>query len=283
MNFNFAKGLLKNADQIDPPGCVSTIVEHPNPLQCGKHPVEVGFVMEHRFAFFYWIKCKQELQRGRPSSLVSDDKQFTPPDLVTWDWHDDVGSESDYDEKELVKLNQSDESEVALFCWAGLSPINDGHIAPALWLNALRNVYVVQKQIQNCKDNDYVFKDRFGNEHHVFYFRSMRGFTKTFEKTNSKTGVIWDVDLDYFTKGSSFPDQFMPPMASKDITAVMSPDNPWISLILRDLKAVTIALEPKYTGGLSVSLDLYRQWESALFAVPLFNEKCRWRKGLIKG
>ena len=75
----------------------------------------------------------------------------------------------------------------------------------------------------------------------------------------------------------------MPPMASKDITAVMSPDNPWISLILRDLKAVTIALEPKYTGGLSVSLDLYRQWESALFAVPLFNEKCRWRKGLIKG
>ena len=71
-------------------------------------------------------------------------------------------------------------------------------------------------------------------------------------------------------------------MREHEIQALLLAKNPWMPLILRDLKAITIALEPKYTGGLSVSLELYRHWESALFAVPLFNEKCRWRKGLVK-
>ena len=76
----------------------------------------VSIVMEHRFAFFYWIKCKQELMYDRNTRTRINDDLFTPPDLITMDWHDDCGGECDYSEGELKRLNQQDEQEVALFC-----------------------------------------------------------------------------------------------------------------------------------------------------------------------
>lgn len=283
MNKKLAIKLLNRIGQVNPPGCESDFVDHPNPRYRNQQCIEVGFVMEHRFAFYYWLKCKQKLRQDRRTNDLIADESFTPPDLVTWDRHDDVGGECDFIESELRQLNQADEEEVALFCWAGLRQINDGHIAPALWLNALGNVYVIQKQRKNCKKHNRQCQDRFGNTHSIFYFRSLKDFAKTFEKTNSDTGVIWDVDLDYFTQGKAAADQrYTPPLDGDEIDAMLSPGNPWMPLILRDLKAVTIALEPTYTGGLSTSLDLYRHWESSLFAAPLFNKKCRWRKGLIK-
>src|SRR5690606_41165333 len=69
-----------------------------------------------------------------------------------------LGGECDFIEDELIQLNQADEEEVAFFCWAGLRQINDGQIAPALWLNALGNVYVIQRQRQDCKSENRVFK-----------------------------------------------------------------------------------------------------------------------------
>jgi hypothetical protein len=89
--------------------------------------------------------------------------------------------------------------------------------------------------------------------------------------------------MDYFTKGRSVADQqYTPALKGDEIRALLSLDNPWMPLILRDLKGVTIALEPTYTGGLSVSLELYRHWEAALFATPLFSKECRWRSGIMK-
>ncbi len=282
MNNELLNSLMNRVGCIDPPGCLSGFVEHPFVPYRKSVGVEVGFVIEHRFAFYYWIKCKQMLQQGWRTGQQVDDEGFTPPDLVTWDWHDDVGGECDFIEAELSQLNQAENEEVALFCWAGLRQLNDGQIAPAMWLNALGNVYVIQKQRKDCRSQNRSLIDRFGNEHQVFYFRSLKDFPATFERTNSRTGVIWDIDLDYFTRGRSVPDQCYTPALSGDtITAMLQSDRPWLPLILRDLKAVTIALEPKYTGGLSVSLELYRTWESALFSAPLFSSKCRWRKGVV--
>ena len=92
------------------------------------------------------------------------------------DWHDDCGAECDYDEGELKRLDQHNEQEVALFCWAGLRPLNDGHIAPAVWLNALGNVYIIQKQKNeyDCEDETCVVKDRYGNDHRIYYLRRQR-------------------------------------------------------------------------------------------------------------
>jgi hypothetical protein len=126
-------------------------------------------------------------------------------------------------------------------------------------------------------------KDRYGKKHNIFFFRSMKDFPRTFERTNSDTGVIWDIDLDYFTEGKVVADQrYTPALGVDAVQSLLSPANSWMQMILKELKAVTIALEPTYTGGLSISLDLYRYWESALFTAPVFDKKCRWRKGLVQ-
>lgn len=282
MNHDLALSLMDSLGCVDPPGCVSEFVEHPFPPYRHRRAVEVGFVIEHRFAFYYWIKCKRKLQGDHRTGETSDDEWFTPPDLVTWDWHDDCGADSDIVEEKLATLNQANEGEVALYCWAGLCQLNDGQILPAVWLNALGNVYIIQKQKRGCREENRSFRDRFGREHRIFYFRSLRDFPKSFERTHSHTGVIWDIDLDYFTQGRSVADQrHTPALAGQEIKAMLSSDTPWMPLILSNLKAITIAMEPEYTGGLSTSLELYRHWESSLFAAPLFSKKCRWRKGLL--
>ncbi len=62
---------------------------------------------------------------------------------------------------------------------------------------------------------------------------------------------------------------------------ILNPKKPWMRMILGDLKAITIALEPEYTGGLTPSLALYHLWEHALFTTPIFSEGCRWRNDLF--
>jgi hypothetical protein len=143
------RGLLSSflsnyGGQTRPPGCASEYIEHPSLGQKGS--AEVGFVIEHRFAFCYWLKWKREL--------------LAPPDLVTWDWHDDCGCPEDIIEKQLRSLDQKDEQEIAIYAWAGLRPLNDGHIFPAAWLNAIANVYIVQKQHRDCRRQNHIVEDR---------------------------------------------------------------------------------------------------------------------------
>src|SRR5580700_2688388 len=171
MRMPLAVELFRKMGFVEPPGCVSTVVERPFPGYRKRIAVPVGFVMEHRFAFFHWIKCKRELIHGQKTGLPVNDKDFAGPDLVTWDWHDDCGGECDFNENQLRRLNQESDQELALFCWAGLRSLNDGHIAPAVWLNSLGNVYIVQKQHRHCSSQDRVMKDRYGKPHHIFYFR----------------------------------------------------------------------------------------------------------------
>ena len=96
--------------------------------------------------------------------------------------------------------------------------------------------------------------------------------------------MIWDLDLDYLTEEEEVPDQQYTPMLSKRaITSLLSPRKEWMQIILCDLKAITIALEPEYTGGLSCSLELYRQWENIFFTAPLFSKDCDWKDNLFDG
>jgi hypothetical protein len=279
MNRSLAHALFKRIRCSDPPGCCTTFVEHPYPPYRKRTAVTVGITVEHRFAFFYWMKCKKELMCDRRTHTRWTDDKFQPPDLISWDWHDDYDGDSGYIEDELKRLNQRDENEVALFSWAGLQPNNDGQIGPALWLNALGNVYIVQKQHKDCKSQNHVLKDRYGKPHHVYYFRSPERLPNTFYKTNSQSGVIWDIDLDFFTQEKPMPDQpYTPMLTSREIRSLLSLRKEWMQLILRNLVAITIALEPEYTGGLSRSLELYRQWEKNLFSAPLFSEDCDWRE-----
>ena len=145
--------------------------------------VRLNVVMEHRFAFCAWIKLKQELLAEK---RLRDVASFRPPDLVSFDWHDDTGSPDDYDERQLKKLNQRKENEVTLFAWAGLPALNDGHIPPAVWLNAVGNVYIVNKQNWHYNfSRDETIVDRFGNEHQLVFRRTPKQFAKVFRETHT--------------------------------------------------------------------------------------------------
>ncbi len=216
MNRSFVLDILKRMPKVDPPGCCGTFVDHPFPPYRDRQSVEIGFVIEHRFAFHFWIKCKQRLMYdSRTRSRLADD-EFSPPDLITWDRHDDFGGECDYIESELKRLDQSNEEEVAFFCWAGLRPINDGHIAPAVWLNAVGNVYILQKQRDRnqCGRSNRDYTDRYGRKHKIRYFRSPYNLAKTFDETKTDAGVIWDVDMDFFTEENVVPDRRYAPLSA---------------------------------------------------------------------
>jgi len=239
--------------------------------------VPVGVVMEHRYAFWFWIRAKTEAQYKLRGSQRGK-RRWRPPDLLTLDWHDDVGAPCDFIESELKRLNQRDENEVGFFCWAGLRSLNDGHIAPAMWLNAIGNVYAVTKQWDEPEENDCILTDRYGQEHAVTYLRSPEEFVDLWRESDRGDGLMWDIDLDYFTEADRASGQRCTPMLpDEEIAKALDPSQEWVREVLTNLRGVTIALEPEYTGGLSNSLHLFQQWEKAFFDVPLFDKQCEWK------
>ena len=158
---------------------------------------------------------------------------------------------------------------------AGLRSINDGHIAPAMWLNAIGDVYAVIKQDIEEKE-DYTFEDRYGKNHTVRYLKSPEDFLDAW--TYHFNGLLWDIDLDYFMEAEEIPDQqYTPILSDSQIVNLLDLDNEWVKIILPELRGITIALEPEYTGGLSNSLHLFKQWEDAFFKTPIFDKNCCWK------
>lgn len=279
MNSVFGKKLLDRlCDHVAPPGCCSTFVGNPNPENGSKRAVEIGFVIEHRFAFAYWLKYKRDQLKSKSGREISD-QYFEPPDLVTWDWHNDVGADDDCDPKELKRLNQNNPAEVSLYAWTSLPCSNDGHILPAIWLNAIGNVYVVQKDLDDdgCEMESREYANRYGQKRNIFYFRSLREMAKCFWDTSSGTGVIWDVDLDFFITEEGGGRDGFPTVAKRSIRSMLSHSKPWMQSIMHDLRGITIALEPEFTGGLSRTLELYKTFESSLFTDSIFEQDFKWR------
>jgi len=101
-----------------------------------------------------------------------------------------------------------------------------------------------------------------------------------FEETNSGTGVIWDIDMVYFVTEESGGTFDAPLIPLDEIPEMLSYENRWMPMILQDVKSITIALEPEYTGGLVQSLELYRAWEEALFDSSIFGKTFRWKNEL---
>jgi hypothetical protein len=268
--------LVERIAKIDPPGSCGTYVHAPIPTTPRAKAIPINFVMEHRFAFFYWNQCKQRLMDGQ------EDRYFTPPDLVTWDWHDDTGATADVNESELSQLDQTNDADMMLYAMAGLHILNDGQVRPAMWLNMIGNVYVLQKQKRNCANLNSYEDNRFGKSYRIHYVNTPAKLAELIADTRSQSGLIWDIDLDFFTvRGKQAIDQrYHRPMSRRDIQEMLSPRNDWMQEILAGVKAITIALEPDYTGGLSRSLELYSAWEEALFDSPVFNKRTRWRRDI---
>lgn len=244
---------------IDPPGCYSAYIDTPYPVYRDgrKGAIEVGVFYEHRFAFYYWMKWRRKRCLDNKEKLHS----FEAPHLVTMDRHNDFGCECDFLEEHLIELNKTTNlGEVALFTWAGLRSLNDGHILPAVWLNTIGDVYLITKQVGQ-KEEIQCVKDCFGNSHNIHYVKSLEEFARRWERsdcTRPERDIYWDIDLDFFTKGNL---KNGPIMSEKEIRKVFETDKEGLHIILNAISGLTFALEPEYSRGLSTALKFYTIWE----------------------
>lgn len=130
--------------------------------------------------------------------------------------------------------------------------LNDGHIYPARYLNALGNVYVHYKQRRRQSRQ---MTDQFGNRHETHYFTKLGDLAKKLDKSPRPT--YFNLDVDYFFKesrGKMHGAKVMVP--ENDIRSLLDlQDGLPAHVISRPLRGMTIALEPTYRGGLTGSYE----------------------------
>ena len=211
--------------------------------------VEVAVVFEHRFAFFYWLRWRHDRQN------------VEPPDLVTIDWHDDIGGNCDFNPDVLDALNTGDSNELAFFCWSGLRSLNDGHVAPALYLNAFRNVHAIIKQDwyhgSKASDRRCNILDNHQKPHTIRYHRSPSAFLRALRNDANTHPIVLDLDLDYFTREHPSGDLFRQiRLHDGVIRRTLDVGRPLMSALLPRIVGITIALEPCYCGGVLNSLHI---------------------------
>lgn len=260
--------LKKLCHPISPPGCTNDFIAHPTRRD---KAVEIGVVLQHRFAFFYWLKWHAERTPTAP-----------PPNLLTIDWHDDVGGDCDFTPAQLKTLNPKDGNELSLFCWAGLRSLNDGQIAPAQYLNAIGDVYVVLKQYGSRRKmyEEYrkrTQKDLDGNAHQIHYYDSPEDFLDE-HGDDPVHPLVLDLDLDYFTTAANSGEHGAQERVSdRAIRKVVSPDGPLMRWVFPRLHGFTIALEPKYCGGVHNCAHILDVVGSTLCDPPLLSAGMKWR------
>jgi len=154
---------------------------------------------------------------------------------------------------------------------------NDGHILPAVYLNAIDEVYVLLKQ-RGAKPGSHnrVHEDRGGRPHHIRYYADVEEMADEIG-TAAPCDIVLDIDLDFFTESPD--DEFASIRIVPDgtIEEILRPDGPLMSVLLPRLTGITLALEPRYCGGLSNSLRILSVIDTLLFDPGLFHDNCKWR------
>jgi hypothetical protein len=252
--------------------------------------MEVAVVHHHRLAFYYWLRwTTQDWSCSLPSGHLA-------PDLVTVDWHDDVGGECDcvFDELPLLvgrlevdnvddpvsledaaRRRQVSENNVAAYSFLGLRSLNDGHIFPAQYLNAIGNVYVLYKQ-----DGKQRLKmtDQFGQTHNTIYCTSPGDLVKTLKQAEHRP-TYFDLDVDYFfSEGENNLHGAEVMVAEDEIRTLLDLRQGLLSHIIpRPLRGMTIALEPTYCGGLKGCFRAMSIISETLFEGSLLGDQVDWR------
>jgi hypothetical protein len=253
--------------------------------------IEAAVIHHHRFAFFYWVRwTTNDFACSLPTDLLA-------PDLVTVDWHDDVGCEEDcvFDElrhlverlevddvndqnslEDAVHRRRTSENNVAAYSFLGLRSLNDGHIFPAQYLNAIRNVYVLYKQRGK---QSHRMTDQFGNEHETHYVNKPEDLMQKLNLSGSHP-VYFDLDVDYFFRqgrGQIHGAEVMVP--EEEIRRLLDLKGGMMTQIMASpLLGMTIALEPTYCGGLKGCTRALSVICETLFDGSLLGDKVDWRK-----
>lgn len=148
-----------------------------------------------------------------------------------------------------------------------------------MYLNAINDVYVILKQGHNQQTKTNPFTDKFGNRHMVHYYYSTEDFLNAHEQ-DADYPLIFDLDLDYFTeqKDDDAPNfQELNLVSNQEIHNFMNNDSRFMQWLFRRMNGMTIALEPKYCGGIHNCLQILNIVSSCLFNPPLLQAECGWK------
>jgi len=245
---------------LEPLGAYKSILENP----FTKKALEVAVFHEHRIAFYYWALWTTGIKYGEP--LIS-----PPPTLVSFDWHEDTVTPNESEQQELQELILKVPSDIAFFSWAMLSPLNDGHILSAAYLNLIADIFLIRKQ-ENRGHPPLV--DMFGNTHQVYSFDNVEDMLNSLKNHAGVNKVYFDIDLDYFTESPDScgggPDLTLVP-ADKIITT-LDPQSDLMKFLLPRLNGMTIAIEPKFCGGYSSAMNIYQTVEKTMFNGQLLSK-----------
>lgn len=225
--------------------------------------IEKAIIMEHRFAFFFWMKWRNQLSE---KNLL----QQSAPTLVTIDWHRDLAPVPEDQKQRLEHLKQGNLSDVSNYVWAQLDQTNDGHIFCAAWLNLIGDIILLQNTTE-YQESTFVDKD--GNEHGVYEFRNFDRF-QDFMTTRDDTNIFFDVDLDYFIHGKGkryYSDDFKR-YSDKEIKNIIDRAHPVFEYMIPRTDGITLALEPGYCGGIVNACQIMDVFHS-----QLFTEQNEWR------
>lgn len=249
-----------NPPQCNPPGTHLEEITH------GGEPrrsIEKAILMEHRFAFFFWMKWQNQLSRNH---LL----QQPAPTLVTIDWHRDLAPVNEDQKERLETLDQQNLSDVSNYVWAQFDQTNDGHIFCAAWLNLIGDIILLQNTT-GYQESTFVDKD--GSEHRVFEFRDFDQF-QDFIIVRDDENIFFDVDLDYFIHGKGkyyYSDDFRR-YSDEEIKEVIDRTHPVFEYIIPRTEGITLALEPGYCGGIVNACQIMDVFHS-----QLFDEQNEWR------
>lgn len=261
---------FRNLDYVRPPGTLIELLNHPDEAQ--NETVELALFNEHRYAFFFWNKWRNELL---------EDSIAEPPCLVTLDWHQDLMWPDETEKKWLDELDLSNNRDVSLYSWANLTPINDGQIMAAAYLNLVGNIYVHCRQGKNeSKWKEVEFTDKFGNIHTVRKFKTYDGLENHMLQSDEKK-VFFDIDLDFFTLNNPYNGVGNSYSYLKDpeIKAMLAVKRPLIEWIFKRMCGFTIAIEPEHCGGLLKAHKLLNVIDQLYFTPSLFaNYGSNWSK-----
>jgi len=251
-----------NPYKCDPPGTFREVLPHPGGQD---RNIEKAIIMEHRFAFFFWMKWRNALQEN---GIL----QQKAPTLITIDWHRDLAPPAEAQKTALKKLNQSKLDDVANYVWAQFDQTNDGHILSAAWLNLIGDVILFKNSAGEMEET---FTDINGDGHTIFEFRKYDQLEK-FLLNRNDNNIFLDIDLDYFIHGKCTRDGYRSDdfhrYSDEEIGQIIDNQNPTFQHILPHIEGLTIAQEPGFCGGIANSCKIMEVVQS-----QLFDEENNWQ------
>lgn len=244
----------------NPPGTFRNVMPHPSG---DGRTIEKAVIMEHRFAFVFWMKWRNLLQNDGQL-------QQPAPTLITIDWHRDLAPPPDEQKSRLKELDQENLSDISNYVWAQFDQTNDGHILCAAWLSLIGDIILLKNTAGQMQDT---FIDMNDKEHTIFEFREYDQFEK-FLLQRDDQNIFFDIDLDYFIhgKGSSTYSENFSRYSDKEIEHIINPESKAFKHILPNIDGMTVALEPSYCGGIFNSCKIMETVHS-----QLFDEENNWK------